>query len=754
MITGKRRLREMPRKKEGVVVVWNDKIDDSNKELRWPDIGVPIEVVVADRNSLNNRFVPYSCIETDAVLSLDDDAYLRHDEIVFAFRVWREARDRIVGFPGRFHAWDSSALDWAYNSNYSCELSMVLTGAAFVHKYYLYQYTYWMPAVIRHKVDELLNCEDIAMNFLVSHLTRKPPIKVTSRWTFRCPGCPVILSEDESHFLERHKCMQFFTKVYGYMPLLYTQFRADSVGEYWLFSEVDKCHEMTQLSNEADDELRPSIWLKTRVLFWSLFHQEQLSWDYAADVAMTPLLRVVDASQDWLGAAFLSMVVILNATVVAAVYHLGLPYWYHRDSLACILLVLLGHWLLVNVAFHLWKAASTKPGYPLPGMPCVSICKKCVAPKPPRAHHCSVCRRCVLKMDHHCPWLNNCIGLMNRRHFFSYMMFVWLGLLYILVFGWNIIWAIASMDCGRQRNHAEIEAGCSLQTPDDVSFAHLSKMSPLTRSILVFLGCCCLGGMVMLSALGFWHAWLISRGETTIEYHMNKAENRRLAAVGRTFKNPYNLGFWQNWGVFLGCHDGWSFLRRVLIPSGHVPLADCNSDDYPYAETGDLSQFHTEFARGEGKMQLCWILLAALVCIAALADGAPAPMKSDVPDEQNGTGRNSKQRIRSMLKEQNDKQDEIKANMASLRKDLKDLRVRLKAASGDAAKESELNAAIKKKKEDYYAMREQKKQAQRARNELKNQLKSSKSSSKDKSKKGKSNKNRGKNKDRKTKGEQ
>jgi hypothetical protein len=48
--------------------------------------------------------------------------------------VWREARDRIVGFPGRFHAWDLNHQSWLYNSNYSCELSMVLTGAAFFHK--------------------------------------------------------------------------------------------------------------------------------------------------------------------------------------------------------------------------------------------------------------------------------------------------------------------------------------------------------------------------------------------------------------------------------------------------------------------------------------------------------------------------------------------------------------------------------------------------------------------------------------------
>lgn len=212
-----------------VVVVWNSPkppLDD----LRWPDIGVPVAVVRAPRNSLNNRFLPFDVIETEAVLSVDDDAHLRHDEILFGFRVWREHRDRVVGFPGRFLAWDlNSKRNWNYNSNYSCELSMVLTGAAFIHKYYLYLYTYHLPQAIRDKVDEYMNCEDIAMNFLVSHITRKPPVKVTSRWTFRCPGCPVSLSEDDTHFQERHKCINFFAQVFGYTPLLNTQYRADSI---------------------------------------------------------------------------------------------------------------------------------------------------------------------------------------------------------------------------------------------------------------------------------------------------------------------------------------------------------------------------------------------------------------------------------------------------------------------------------------------------------------------------------------------
>jgi len=213
-----------------VIVVWNNPVQPPSADLKWPDIGVPVVVVRAERNSLNNRFLPFDEIDTEAVLSVDDDAHLRHDEIIFGFRVWREHRDRLVGFPGRFHAWDTVAQTaWNYNSNYSCELSMVLTGAAFYHKYYSYAYSQLMPEAIRNKVDEYMNCEDIAMNFLISHMTRAPPVKVTSRWTFRCPGCPVTLSEDDSHFQERHKCINFFAKVYGYMPLLYTQYRADSV---------------------------------------------------------------------------------------------------------------------------------------------------------------------------------------------------------------------------------------------------------------------------------------------------------------------------------------------------------------------------------------------------------------------------------------------------------------------------------------------------------------------------------------------
>jgi palmitoyltransferase len=45
------------------------------------------------------------------------------------------------------------------------------------------------------------------------------------------------------------------------------------------------------------------------------------------------------------------------------------------------------------------------------------FCQKCRLMKPLRAHHCSVCDRCTMEMDHHCMWTNNCIGMNNYKSF-------------------------------------------------------------------------------------------------------------------------------------------------------------------------------------------------------------------------------------------------------------------------------------------------------------------------------------------------
>lgn len=92
-------------------------------------------------------------------------------------------------------------------------------------------YTNAMPGDIKQWVDDHMNCEDIAMNFLVANTTRKPPIKVAPRKKFKCPECTntEMLSADLNHMLERSACIDRFAGIYGTMPLKTVEFRVDPV---------------------------------------------------------------------------------------------------------------------------------------------------------------------------------------------------------------------------------------------------------------------------------------------------------------------------------------------------------------------------------------------------------------------------------------------------------------------------------------------------------------------------------------------
>lgn len=95
-----------------IIILWaSDRPIPSKK--RWPYTGaIPFHIISSivkdERPTISQRFYPHKFIETDAILSLDEDAILNTDELDFAYQVWRDFPDRIVGYPARAHFWDDS----------------------------------------------------------------------------------------------------------------------------------------------------------------------------------------------------------------------------------------------------------------------------------------------------------------------------------------------------------------------------------------------------------------------------------------------------------------------------------------------------------------------------------------------------------------------------------------------------------------------------------------------------------------------
>ena len=85
------------------------------------------QVIFPKKNSLNNKFIPYDAIETEAVLTLDDEIQFEQEELLFGFHVWTENRDRLIGYMARYRSWDERHKSWHYTWSDACEISLTLT---------------------------------------------------------------------------------------------------------------------------------------------------------------------------------------------------------------------------------------------------------------------------------------------------------------------------------------------------------------------------------------------------------------------------------------------------------------------------------------------------------------------------------------------------------------------------------------------------------------------------------------------------
>ncbi|KAF9938616.1 hypothetical protein BGZ67_010636 [Mortierella alpina] len=191
-------------------------------------------------------------------------------------------------------------------------------------------------------------------------------------------------------------------------------------------------------------------------------------------------------------------------------------------------------------------------------------CSKCQHVKPERAHHCRVCKRCVLKMDHHCPWVLNCVGQDNYKFFFLFVFYTAVHCVYILV-------SLAPLYL---RFPAEASFGVVWISSWRPYYSWAHQMQIVGMVISGVFG-------ITLVVFTITHLRLILLNRTTIEDHDTPREEGMLPCIRKKWvdgegeinqgnERLYDVGFNQNWEQAMG--KGWTCMIpvRFLRPEGPI----------------------------------------------------------------------------------------------------------------------------------------------------------------------------------------
>jgi palmitoyltransferase len=125
---------------------------------------------------------------------------------------------------------------------------------------------------------------------------------------------------------------------------------------------------------------------------------------------------------------------------------------YETRTTYCLTMFSFGLFILFSVLGNMYMAMRTNSTIDsISQLPSIMLaewryCSACELNAPPRAYHCFVCRKCILKRHNHCMFLGKCVGYKNHRFYLMFILYVWLGTVYsnilnvnyfISKFAWN-----------------------------------------------------------------------------------------------------------------------------------------------------------------------------------------------------------------------------------------------------------------------------------------------------------------------------
>ncbi|CAD5123337.1 DgyrCDS11693 [Dimorphilus gyrociliatus] len=217
--------------------------------------------------------------------------------------------------------------------------------------------------------------------------------------------------------------------------------------------------------------------------------------------------------------AELNVYLVFKLGLFVALFYLVKTYFKHSTSLAIMN-------KLPVYGYNFWKAWKTDPGFIELSMAkrrktllaftereefkLNQFCTTCIIRKPLRSKHCSICNKCVAKFDHHCPWVDNCIGANNHKYFLGFLFWLTIMLIWCL-YGAGVYWREA---CSVPYNKGFF-----------VSLSHVISCSP-------------------------WHIFLAATTNERLNQQRYKHFHTPRSGV---YKSPFNKGSLQNFVDLFEC---------------------------------------------------------------------------------------------------------------------------------------------------------------------------------------------------------